>query len=60
MFFLFYLKESLLDKLKKVCVAGVQSLMQHCECEVAEGGFLHSAAVWVAKQVLTVFLDINR
>ncbi|XP_017273716.1 E3 ubiquitin-protein ligase listerin [Kryptolebias marmoratus] len=54
-----HLSKSLLDKLKTVCVAGVQSLVQHCEYEVAEGGFLHSAAVWVVKQVLTVPLDIK-
>lgn len=54
-----HLSESLLDKLKKVCVAGVKSLVQHCECEVSEGGFLHSAAVWVMKQLLTVSLDIK-
>lgn len=56
----FSLEESLLDKLQKVCVAGVQSLVQHCECEVTEGGFLHSAAVWVLNQVLTSFQDIKR
>ncbi|PWA23009.1 hypothetical protein CCH79_00001849 [Gambusia affinis] len=42
-----HLSASLLDKLKEVCVAGVRSLVQHCECEVRQGGFLHSAAVWV-------------
>ncbi|KAM4544479.1 E3 ubiquitin-protein ligase listerin [Odontesthes bonariensis] len=54
-----HLSDSLLDKLKKVCVAGVQSLVQHCDCEVREGGFLHSAAVWVTKQLLNVSLDIK-
>ncbi|KAM4546387.1 E3 ubiquitin-protein ligase listerin [Fundulus diaphanus] len=54
-----HLSESLLDKLKKVGVAGVRSLVQHCECEVRAGGFLHSAAVWVMKQLLTVSLDIQ-
>lgn len=54
-----HLSDSLLDKLKKVCVAGVHSLVQHCECEVKEGGFLHSAAVWVMKQLLNVSLDIK-
>ncbi|KAF7206545.1 E3 ubiquitin-protein ligase listerin isoform X2 [Nothobranchius furzeri] len=54
-----HLSESLLEKLKKVCVAGVQSLVQHCTCEVREGGFLHSAAVWVVKQLLTGSLDIK-
>uniref|UniRef100_A0A672HLZ2 E3 ubiquitin-protein ligase listerin n=1 Tax=Salarias fasciatus TaxID=181472 RepID=A0A672HLZ2_SALFA len=41
------LSDSLLDKLKKVCIAGVSSLVQHCEYEVKEGGFLHNAAVWL-------------
>lgn len=54
-----HISDSLLDKLKKVCVAGVQSLVQHCDYEVTEGGFLHSAAVWVMKQLLTVSLDIK-
>ncbi|XP_012710656.2 E3 ubiquitin-protein ligase listerin [Fundulus heteroclitus] len=54
-----HLSGSLLDKLKKVCVAGVRSLVQHCECEVRAGGFLHSAAVWVMKQLLTISLDIQ-
>uniref|UniRef100_A0A8C4NMU6 E3 ubiquitin-protein ligase listerin n=1 Tax=Dicentrarchus labrax TaxID=13489 RepID=A0A8C4NMU6_DICLA len=48
-----HLSDSLLDKLKKVCVAGVQSLVQHSEYEVKEGGFLHSAALWVTNQLLT-------
>ncbi|XP_069577301.1 E3 ubiquitin-protein ligase listerin [Brachyistius frenatus] len=54
-----HLSDSLLEKLKKVCVAGVHSLVQHCEYEVTEGGFLHSAAVWVMNQLLTVSLDIK-
>uniref|UniRef100_A0A3Q2QVQ9 E3 ubiquitin-protein ligase listerin n=1 Tax=Fundulus heteroclitus TaxID=8078 RepID=A0A3Q2QVQ9_FUNHE len=54
-----HLSGSLLEKLKKVCVAGVRSLVQHCECEVRAGGFLHSAAVWVMKQLLTISLDIQ-
>uniref|UniRef100_A0A096M1G1 E3 ubiquitin-protein ligase listerin n=1 Tax=Poecilia formosa TaxID=48698 RepID=A0A096M1G1_POEFO len=54
-----YFSESLLDKLKKVCIAGVRTLVQHCECEVRQGGFLHSAAVWVMKQLLTISLDIK-
>uniref|UniRef100_A0AAX7U6L7 E3 ubiquitin-protein ligase listerin n=1 Tax=Astatotilapia calliptera TaxID=8154 RepID=A0AAX7U6L7_ASTCA len=47
-----HLSDSLLHKMRKVCVAGVQSLVQHCEYEVKEGGFLHSAAVWVRKQLV--------
>ncbi|XP_035526459.1 E3 ubiquitin-protein ligase listerin [Morone saxatilis] len=54
-----HLSDSLLDKLKKVCVAGVQSLVQHSEYEVKEGGFLHSAALWVTNQLLTVSMDIK-
>ncbi|XP_022063447.2 E3 ubiquitin-protein ligase listerin [Acanthochromis polyacanthus] len=54
-----HISDSLLDKLRKVCAAGVQSLVQHCGYEVNEGGFLHSAAVWVTKQLLTVSLDIK-
>lgn len=54
-----HLSDSLLDKLRKVCVAGVRSLVQHSECEVKEGGFLHSAALWVTNQLLTVSLDIK-
>ncbi|XP_054482407.1 E3 ubiquitin-protein ligase listerin [Anoplopoma fimbria] len=54
-----HLSDSLLDKLRKVRAAGVQSLVQHSEYEVKEGGFLHSAALWVTKQLLTVSLDIK-
>ncbi|XP_056296210.1 E3 ubiquitin-protein ligase listerin [Pseudoliparis swirei] len=53
------LSDSLLDKLRKVCVSGVKSLVQHSECEFKEGGFLHSAALWVTKQLLTTSLDIK-
>uniref|UniRef100_A0A671VBZ2 E3 ubiquitin-protein ligase listerin n=1 Tax=Sparus aurata TaxID=8175 RepID=A0A671VBZ2_SPAAU len=55
-----HLSDSLLDKLRTVCAAGVQSLVQHSEYEVKEGGFLHSAALWVTNQLLTVSLDIKR
>ncbi|XP_042355123.1 E3 ubiquitin-protein ligase listerin [Plectropomus leopardus] len=54
-----HLSDSLLDKLRKVCVAGVQSLVQHSECEVKKGGFLYSAALWVTNQLLTNSLDIK-
>uniref|UniRef100_A0A3Q2DVL2 E3 ubiquitin-protein ligase listerin n=1 Tax=Cyprinodon variegatus TaxID=28743 RepID=A0A3Q2DVL2_CYPVA len=54
-----HLSESLLEKLKNVCVAGVKSLVQHCECDVREGGFLHSAALWVMKQLLSISMDIQ-
>ncbi|XP_060942216.1 E3 ubiquitin-protein ligase listerin [Limanda limanda] len=53
------LSNTLLDKLRKVCVSGIQSLVQNSDSEGKEGGFLHSAAVWVKKQLLTVSLDIN-
>uniref|UniRef100_A0A8C9Z4Q0 E3 ubiquitin-protein ligase listerin n=1 Tax=Sander lucioperca TaxID=283035 RepID=A0A8C9Z4Q0_SANLU len=49
-----HLSDSLLDKLRKVCVVGVQSLVQHSEYEVKEDGFLHSAALWVTNQLLTI------
>uniref|UniRef100_A0A8D3DMA9 E3 ubiquitin-protein ligase listerin n=1 Tax=Scophthalmus maximus TaxID=52904 RepID=A0A8D3DMA9_SCOMX len=35
------LSASLLDKLRRVSASGVQSLVQHSEYEVKEGGFLH-------------------
>lgn len=53
------LSASLLDKLRRVSASGVQSLVQHSEYEVKEGGFLHSAAVWVRNQLLNVSLDIG-
>lgn len=54
------LKDSLLQKLWAVCKAGVQSLAQDSRCEIQEGSFLHSAAVWVKQQILTSSLDIER
>lgn len=51
------LSDSLLVKLKKVCVAGVQSLVQYSSDEIRENGFLHSAVLWVKNQLLTVSLD---
>uniref|UniRef100_A0A8D3CP49 E3 ubiquitin-protein ligase listerin n=1 Tax=Scophthalmus maximus TaxID=52904 RepID=A0A8D3CP49_SCOMX len=51
--------ESLIYKLRRVSASGVQSLVQHSEYEVKEGGFLHSAAVWVRNQLLNVSLDIG-
>ncbi|KAM3869223.1 E3 ubiquitin-protein ligase listerin [Diretmus argenteus] len=54
-----HLSDSLLGKLRKVCVAGVQSLVQHSGYEVREGGFLYSAALWVKNQLLTASLDIK-
>ncbi|XP_061596611.1 E3 ubiquitin-protein ligase listerin [Cololabis saira] len=53
------LSDSLLVKLKEVCGAGVGSLVQSCSPEITEGSFLHSAAVWVKRQLLTVSLDIH-
>uniref|UniRef100_A0A673AMC4 E3 ubiquitin-protein ligase listerin n=1 Tax=Sphaeramia orbicularis TaxID=375764 RepID=A0A673AMC4_9TELE len=52
-----HLSDSLIGKLRKVCVAGVQSLVQHSEDQVRENGFLHSAALWVKNQLLTANLD---
>lgn len=57
---MFNLKDSLLEKLRKVGLTGVQSLIQHSDSEVKEGGFLHSAAIWVKNQLLTVCMDIKR
>ncbi|XP_049597872.1 E3 ubiquitin-protein ligase listerin [Syngnathus scovelli] len=54
-----YLSDSILDKLSKVCINGVQSLVQHSQYEVAQGGFLHSAALWVQSKLLTESLDIK-
>ncbi|KAF3706549.1 E3 ubiquitin-protein ligase listerin [Channa argus] len=54
-----HLSDSLLDKLKSVCFTGVRSLIQHPEYEVKKGGCLHSAAIWVKNQLLTVSLDIK-
>uniref|UniRef100_A0AAQ5XRZ8 E3 ubiquitin-protein ligase listerin n=1 Tax=Amphiprion ocellaris TaxID=80972 RepID=A0AAQ5XRZ8_AMPOC len=45
-----HMSDSLLDKLKKVCAAGVQSLVQHCDYEVTEGGFLHISELLYALQ----------
>ncbi|XP_034539490.1 E3 ubiquitin-protein ligase listerin [Notolabrus celidotus] len=49
-----HLSDSLLGKLKRVCVAGVQSLTQQPDYEFEEGVFLQNAALWVASQSLTV------
>ncbi|XP_058483459.1 E3 ubiquitin-protein ligase listerin [Solea solea] len=54
-----HLSDSLLDKLRNVCAAGVRSLFQHSEYEVKEGGFLHSVAVWLRNRLLTASLDIK-
>uniref|UniRef100_A0A8C5G548 E3 ubiquitin-protein ligase listerin n=1 Tax=Gouania willdenowi TaxID=441366 RepID=A0A8C5G548_GOUWI len=43
-----HLSDSHVEKLKAVCRTGVK-----------EGGFLHSVALWVMKQLLTVPLDIK-
>uniref|UniRef100_A0A8C5G0K6 E3 ubiquitin-protein ligase listerin n=1 Tax=Gouania willdenowi TaxID=441366 RepID=A0A8C5G0K6_GOUWI len=54
-----HLSDLHVEKLKAVCRTGVQSMVQHCDYEVKEGGFLHSVALWVMKQLLTVPLDIK-
>lgn len=59
MFFNFC-KDSVLEKLMKVCLAGVQSLIRHSAYEVKDGGFLHSAAIWVKNQLLGTCMDIKR
>lgn len=52
-----HLPDSLVVKLQKVCVAGVQSLVQYSKLEIRENGFFHSAVLWVKDQLLTVNLD---
>ncbi|XP_064208679.1 E3 ubiquitin-protein ligase listerin isoform X1 [Anguilla rostrata] len=47
------LSDSLLQKLRQACFAGVHSLLSQPEAELREGAFLHSAAVWVKKQLLS-------
>ncbi|XP_076024787.1 E3 ubiquitin-protein ligase listerin [Genypterus blacodes] len=53
------MSDSLLAKLRGVCVAGVEASVQHSDHDVTRGGFLHSAALWVKNQLLTVALDIK-
>ncbi|KAK7926168.1 hypothetical protein WMY93_008478 [Mugilogobius chulae] len=55
-----HLPDSLVAKLKKVCVAGVQSLVQFSKHEIRENGFMQSAVLWVKNQVLSVNLDNKR
>lgn len=55
-----FVKDSVVEKLEGVCVAGVRSLVQDCDLELDEGGFLHSAAVWVKTHLLTASLDVKR
>ncbi|XP_068600675.1 E3 ubiquitin-protein ligase listerin [Brachionichthys hirsutus] len=45
------------DKLRKLCVAGVRTLVHHSDDEIKAGGFLHSAATWTKNQLLSVSLD---
>ncbi|MBN3302917.1 LTN1 ligase, partial [Amia calva] len=47
------LSDSLLQKLSHACSAGVHSLLSHSEMEFTEGTFLHGAALWVKKQILS-------
>ncbi|KAM4620161.1 E3 ubiquitin-protein ligase listerin [Polymixia lowei] len=54
-----HLSDSLLGKLRKVCVAGVHSLVQHSGYEVRQDGFLYSAALWTKNQLLITSLDIK-
>ncbi|KAJ8342541.1 hypothetical protein SKAU_G00324690 [Synaphobranchus kaupii] len=53
------LSDSLLQKLRHACFAGVRSLVSHPETELSEGAFLHSAAVWVKKQLLGAPLGVR-
>ncbi|XP_072302199.1 E3 ubiquitin-protein ligase listerin [Eucyclogobius newberryi] len=52
-----HLPDSLVAKLKKVCVTGVQSLVQFSKHEIREKGFLQSAVLWTQNQLLTVNMD---
>ncbi|XP_056140651.1 E3 ubiquitin-protein ligase listerin isoform X2 [Lampris incognitus] len=54
-----HLSDSLLGKLRKVCVAGVLALVQHTGYEVREDGFLYSAALWIKNQLFTASLDVK-
>ncbi|KAJ3589459.1 hypothetical protein NHX12_010304 [Muraenolepis orangiensis] len=49
--------DSVMAKLRAVCVAGVTALKQHSGDLLHQSGFLYSAAVWVKKQLLTASLD---
>uniref|UniRef100_A0A7N8XDU9 E3 ubiquitin-protein ligase listerin n=1 Tax=Mastacembelus armatus TaxID=205130 RepID=A0A7N8XDU9_9TELE len=49
-----HLSDSLLDKLRKVCLVGVQSLIQHSEYEVKEGGFL--TFIWYSLKSVVFFV----
>lgn len=51
------LPDSLVAKLQKVCIAGVQSLVQYSKVEIGEKGFFHSVAFWIKDRLLTVNLD---
>ncbi|KAM9788487.1 E3 ubiquitin-protein ligase listerin [Neosynchiropus ocellatus] len=55
-----YLSDSLLEKLRSVCTAGVRSLVQHSQYELKADGFLPSAAQWVKNQLLSTALDARR
>ncbi|KAK0132768.1 E3 ubiquitin-protein ligase listerin [Merluccius polli] len=54
-----HLSASVLSKLRGVCVAGVQALVQHSGDQLRESGFLCSAAVWAKRQLLTASLDVK-
>nr|XP_006628262.1 PREDICTED: E3 ubiquitin-protein ligase listerin isoform X1 [Lepisosteus oculatus] len=47
-----HLSDSLLQKLSHTCFTGVHSLVSCLDTDFNEGTFLHSAALWVKKQIL--------
>ncbi|KAK1800486.1 hypothetical protein P4O66_005706 [Electrophorus voltai] len=50
---------ALLQKLKLAYTAGVHSLVTHLGAGVTKGTFLHSAAAWVKRQLLTSLLSVQ-
>uniref|UniRef100_A0A4W4E597 E3 ubiquitin-protein ligase listerin n=1 Tax=Electrophorus electricus TaxID=8005 RepID=A0A4W4E597_ELEEL len=55
-----HLSDALLQKLKLAYTAGVHSLVTHLGPGVTKGTFLHSAAAWVKRQLLTSILSVQR
>uniref|UniRef100_A0A4W4E687 E3 ubiquitin-protein ligase listerin n=1 Tax=Electrophorus electricus TaxID=8005 RepID=A0A4W4E687_ELEEL len=54
-----HLSDALLQKLKLAYTAGVHSLVTHLGPGVTKGTFLHSAAAWVKRQLLTSILSVQ-
>ncbi|KAJ8266659.1 hypothetical protein GJAV_G00133160 [Gymnothorax javanicus] len=53
------LPDSLLEKLRQACFAGVRSLLCQPGTKPSEGAFLHSAACWVKKLLLSSPLGLR-